>query len=54
MNKIVQFSTTDTKSLRVSLVFQCIDVNIEMRHWCEDTCGNDERLDNIIRPIIPG
>tara|TARA_B100000287_G_scaffold423957_1_gene467927 strand:- start:1720 stop:2358 length:639 start_codon:yes stop_codon:yes gene_type:complete len=47
-------STTDTKSLRVSLVWQCVDVNIQMKHCFEDTCGNDERLDNIIGPIIPG
>lgn len=47
------YSTTSRKSLRVSLVFQCIDVNTIHNAPFVTTAGNDERLDGVISPIIP-
>jgi len=46
-------STTSNNSLRVALVFQCIHLDNIKRFVFEDTCGNDDRLDNVIKHLVP-
>lgn len=46
-------STTAVDSLRISLVFHGINPNQINQFMFDGTCGNDERLDKVIGPIIP-
>jgi len=46
-------STTSKDDLRVALVFQCYHLSKVQDFIFQNTCGNDERLDGLIGPIIP-
>jgi hypothetical protein len=46
-------STTDTKSMRVGLVFQCIYLENKQKFIFQNTCGNDERLDDVVSLQVP-
>ena len=46
-------STTSKDSLRVGLVFQCVHLDVCNKFMFEGTCGNDERLDEIISKEVP-
>ena len=46
-------STTSNDNMRVALVFQCIHLDLKTRFMLDETCGNDDRLDNIISKMVP-
>jgi hypothetical protein len=46
-------STTSTKEMRVALVFQCVYLDNCQKFIFEKTCGNDERLDDVISKEVP-
>lgn len=46
-------STASEDSMRVALVFQCVHLDVIKNFVFRDTCGNDERLDEIISKEIP-
>lgn len=46
-------STSSEDSMRVALVFQCVHLDICNKFMFQDTCGNDERLDDKISKEIP-
>jgi hypothetical protein len=46
-------STNTSNSLRISLVFHCVNLDKKLSAVFEDTCGVDERLDKQIRLVTP-